>query len=246
MFMARTASLLPTSNAGARLRSLVSLVSRITSIFRSIAIVIAIAVVFLFGVATTVYLSLRSPEVKVPDVVGKDRFEAEKILADADLKYRIRATRPSKSNPDIVMFQLPRAGEVVKTGQTVAMDISRVTKEGETPENVTPDEPVENRNTNSAANSNENKPKKPKPKNTNENANGNTNKTANANRANVNASPANVNATPRANMNAVPRANVNATPRANVNRTVLPNVNARPAAANENKRPVAPRPTPKP
>jgi beta-lactam-binding protein with PASTA domain len=221
---------------------LVSLVTRIASIFRSIAIVIAIAVVFLFGVATTVYLSLRSPEVTVPDVVGKDRFEAEKILAAADLKYRIRATRPSKSNPDIVMFQLPRAGEVVKTGQTVAMDISRVTKEGETPENVTPDEPIENRNTNSAANGNENKPKKPKPKNTNENVNGNTNgnsnKAVNANRANVNASPANV--------NAVPRANVNATPRANVNRPALPNVNARPAAANDNKRPVTPRPTPKP
>ena len=240
--MEPTASLLPSSNAGARLRSLVSLVTRIASIFRSIAIVIAIAVVFLFGVATTVYLSLRSPEVTVPDVVGKDRFEAEKILAAADLKYRIRATRPSKSNPDIVMFQLPRAGEVVKTGQTVAMDISRVTKEGETPENVTPDEPIENRNTNSAANGNENKPKKPKPKNTNENANGNTNgnanKAVNANRANVNASPANV--------NAVPRANVNATPRANVNRPALPNVNARPAAANDNKRPVTPRPTPKP
>ena len=197
---------------------------------------IAIAVVFLFGVATTVYLSLRSPEVKVPDVVGKDRFEAERILAEADLKYRIRATRPSKSNPDIVMFQLPRAGEVVKTGQTVAMDISRVTKEGETPENVTPDEPVENRNINSAANSND-KPKKPRPKNTNENANGNTNKAIVGKPENVNASPANVNATPRAN--------VNSTPRANVNRTPLPNVNTRPAAANDNKRPVAPRPTPK-
>ena len=222
---------------GARLRTLVDLVARITSIFRSIAIVIAIALVFLFGVATTVYLSLRSPEVKVPDVVGKDRYEAERILAEADLKYRIRATRPSKSNPDIVMFQLPRAGEVVKTGQTVAMDISRVTKEGETPENVTPDEPIENRNTNSAA-GNENKPKKPRPKNTNENANGNTNNAVNANRANANASPANV--------NAIPRANVNATPRANRNRPVAPNVNARPAATIDNKRPVAPRPTPKP
>jgi beta-lactam-binding protein with PASTA domain len=225
----------------------VSLVARIASIFRSIAIVIAIAVVFLFGVATTVYLSLRSPEVKVPDVVGKDKFEAEKILAAADLKYRIRSSRPSKSNPDIVMFQLPRAGEVVKSGQTVAVDISRVTKEGETPENVTPDEPVENRNTNSAANSNENKPKKPRPKNTNENANDNTNRSINANRANVNTTGANVNATPRANVNATPpRANVNATPRANVNRTTLPNVNTRPAAANENKRPATPRPTPKP
>jgi len=209
---------------------LVSLVARVTSIFRSIAIVIAIAVVFLFGVATTVYLSLRSPEVKVPDVVGKDRFEAERILAAADLKFRVRATRPSKSNPDIVLFQLPRAGEVVKAGQTVAMDISRVTKEGETPENVTPDEPVENRNINSSANTNENKPKKPRPKNANENANGNANKSINANRANANTSPA----------------NVNTTPRANVNRVAAPNVNSRPAAANDNRRPVAPRPTPKP
>jgi PASTA domain len=205
----------------------VSLVARVTSIFRSIAIVIAIAVVFLFGVATTVYLSLRSPEVKVPEVIGKDRFEAERILGEADLKFRVRATRPSNEvKPDTVLFQLPRAGEVVKAGQTVAMDISRVTKEGESPENVTPDEPSENRNTNSA-NNNENKPKKPRPKNTNENANGNTNRSLNANRANANASPA----------------NVNATPRSNVNRTTLPNANSRPAA-NENKRPVTPRPTP--
>ena len=123
------ATALPLIIAGARLRNLVSLFARITSVFRSIAIVIAIAAVFLFGVATTVYLSLRSPEVKVPDVVGKDRFEAERILAEADLKFRVRATRPSnEAKPDTVVFQLPRAGEVVKAGQTVAMDISRPTK----------------------------------------------------------------------------------------------------------------------
>jgi len=193
--------------------------------------VIAIGVVFLFGVATTVYLSLRSPEVTVPDVMGKDRFEAERILAAADLKYRVRATRPSKENPDRVLFQLPRAGEVVKAGQTVAMDISRLVKEGESPESVTPDEPTENRNTNSAANNNDNKPKRPprnKNANENANANGNTNRPLNANRANANTG------------------NVNATPRGNVNRTGLPNSNSnsRPAAANENRRPVAPRPTP--
>ena len=215
-----------------------SLVARIVSIFRSVAIVIAIAVVFLFGVATTVYLSLRSPEVKVPDVVGKDRFEAEKILADADLKFRVRATRPSnQAKPDTVIFQLPRPGEVVKTGQTVAMDISRAAKEGESPENVTPDEPSENRNTNTAANNNENKPKKPRPRNTNENANGNTNANGNKN-GNTNR-PANVN---RSNVNA--GANVNATPRANVNRPVQPNANTRPATVNDNRRPVVPRPTP--
>ena len=213
-----------------------SVVTRILSVFRSIAIVLAIAIVFLFGVATTVYLSLRSPEVKVPDVVGKNRFDAEKILADADLKFRVRATRPStEAQPDTVMFQLPRAGEVVKTGQTVAMDISRLAKAGESSESVTPDEPAENRNTNSAANTNENKPKRPKPKNTNENANanGNANKSINANRANVNRTNTNAGAP---NVNATPRSS--ATPRSNIN------ANTRPAAVNSN-RPV-PRPTPKP
>jgi len=229
---------LPPIRAGARLRNLVSVVARITSVFRSIAIIVAIALVFLFGVATTVYLSLRSPEVKVPDVVGKNRFDAEKILADADLKFRIRATRPSTEvQSDTVMFQLPRAGEVVKTGQTVAMDISRAAKEGESSETVIPDEPAENRNTNSSANTNE-KPRRPRPKNTNENANGNTNgntnkatnanKTINANRANANTGAA----------------NANATPRSNVNRIDPKNANSRPAAANDNRRP-APRPTPK-
>jgi len=199
----------------------VSLATRILSIFRSIAIVIAIGLVFLFGVATTVYLSLRSPEVKVPDIVGKDRFEAEKILGQADLKFRVRSTRPTnESKPDTVLFQLPRAGEVVKTGQTVAMDISRAAKEGETAETVTPDEPTDNRNTNSASNTNENKPRRSKPKNTNDNANGNSNINANANRS------SNIN---RANTNS--GVNVNATPRGNVNRPEVrnSNTNTRPA-----------------
>jgi beta-lactam-binding protein with PASTA domain len=198
--------------------------------------VIAIVVVFLFGVATTVYLSLRSPETKVPDVVGKNRFEAEKILEEADLNFRVRAWRPTnQSKPDTVLFQLPRAGEVVKAGQTVAMDVSRPTKEGESPETVpTPEESNENRNTNSSTNANENKPKKPK--NKNENANGNTNANANEN---ANRSPnANGNTNRAANANANrPNANVDVTPRSNVNTNSRTNIN-------ENRRPVAPRPTP--
>ena len=206
-----------------------SLVTRITSVVRSIAIVIAIALVFLFGVATTVYLSLRSPEVTVPDVVGKDRFEAEKILAEADLKFRVRASRPSNQPKDTVLFQLPRPGEVVKTGQTVAMDISRPMKEGETPENVTPDEPAENRNTNRPANANENKPRKPRNRNANENANDNKNANSNANRPAANVGAGNANVTPRSNVN--------------VNRPDVRNANTRPVV-NENRRPVLPKPTP--
>ncbi|HKN84389.1 MAG TPA: PASTA domain-containing protein, partial [Pyrinomonadaceae bacterium] len=174
-------------------------------------------------------------EVKVPDIVGKDRFEAEKILGEADLKFRVRATRPSnQAKPDTVLFQLPRAGEVVKAGQTVAMDVSRAAKEGETPEQVTPDEPVENRNVNTSAN--ENKPKRPRNRNANENANGNTNKNANGN---INANKSvNIN---RANAN-TSGVNANVTPRGNVNRIDQRNSNSRPVS-NENRRPVV-RPTP--
>ncbi|MCA1579577.1 MAG: PASTA domain-containing protein [Acidobacteria bacterium] len=187
---------------------------------------IAIAVVFLFGVATTVYLSLRSPEVKVPDVVGKNRFEAEQVLAEADLKFRVRASRPSnEANPDTVVFQLPRAGEVVKTGQTVAMDVSRPTKAGESPETVTPDEDTNtNRNANSNS-TNANRPRRPRNRNANDNGNANANRT---------------------NANTAGNGNANL-PRTNVNRMSTPNVNARPASnQNDNKRPAAPRPTPVP
>ncbi|MEP6912268.1 MAG: PASTA domain-containing protein [bacterium] len=157
------------------------------SALRRLSIAIAIAILFLFGLATTVYLSLRSPEVMVPDVVGKDRFEAERVLGNAGLNFRVRATRPSQLKADTVLFQLPRGGEVVKAGQTVAMDISRTVKEGESsapavPE-ATPEEKSDNRNTNEAVPANENKPKRNKNKNANDNSNANTgNRNANRNR----------------------------------------------------------------
>lgn len=208
-----------------------NLLNSLLSVIKRLAIVIVIAVAFVFGVATTVYLSLRSPEVKVPDVVGKDRFEAEKILADADLNFRVRATRPSNQvKPDTVLFQLPRPGEVVKTGQTVAMDVSRATKAGEASEVVKPAEP-ENRNTNTNTSSSENKPRRPKNKNENDNANGNVNgnRNANVNRP-INANRANVNS-------ATPNANI--TPRANTNQPLRPT-----GTPNENRRPVTPKPLP--
>lgn len=203
---------------------------------------IIIAIAFLFGVVTTVYLSLRSPEVKVPDVVGKNRFDAEKVLADADLNFRVRAIRPSnQAQPDTVLFQLPRPGEVVKAGQTVAMDISRAAKEGEASETVKPAEEANsnsNSNSNSSGNSNENKPKKAKNKNANENANGNSNTNRNAN------GNANTNRNGNSNRPNANTGNTNTTPRANSNS----NSNNRPGNTNQNanRRPATPKPTPTP
>jgi beta-lactam-binding protein with PASTA domain len=208
----------------------VGVANLVFSVFRRLGLVVLIAIAFFFGLATTVYLSLRSPEVTVPEVVGKDRFEAERILGSADLNFRVRATRPSNQvQANTVLFQVPRAGEVVKTGQTVAMDISRAAKEGEASEAVVNDKKaseekaVENTNKSEpASNDNENKPKRKKTTNTNANENSNTN----ANRARTLTNTANANSRAAG-------ANSNASPSRTVNQ-------------NDNRRPPAPKPAPTP
>ncbi len=206
------------------------------SALRRLSIAIAVAIVFVFGLATTVYLSLRSPEVKVPDVVGKDRFEAERVLGDAGLKFRVRATRPSSQlKADTVLFQLPRPGEVVKAGQTVAMDISRTVKEGESSEAVTPEkrdeDKADNRNTNEADVTNENKSKRVKEanKNANENSNSNTgNRNTNTSRPATNKNTNSVNSNRATNVNSSrPALNGNI----NSNRSLNQNGNVRPPLA---------------
>jgi len=192
--------------------------------------VIAIAIVFVFGLGTTVYLSLRSPEVKVPEIVGKDRFEAERVLANAGLNFRVRAVRPNAElKANTVLFQLPRAGDVVKAGQTVAMDISRTAKEGESSEAIpqnTPEEKPAIQNTNEPAN--ENKPKRNKNTNKNDNANAN----ANAGNRNANSNRPSINRNANANTNGT-NANSNVKPliiNNNANRSSNQNSNVRPPA----------------
>ena len=200
------------------------------STLRRLSIAIAIAILFLFGLGSTVYLSLLSPEVTVPDVMSKDRFEAERILGSAGLNFRVRATRPSQLKADTVLFQLPRGGEVVKAGQTIAMDISRPVKEGEasitpTPE-PTPADKAENRNTNDSAAANENKPRRNK--NTNKNGNDNSNanagnRNANSNRPTSNKNANNGHSNKATNLNSNrPPANANANPARNDNGSTRP------------------------
>jgi beta-lactam-binding protein with PASTA domain len=215
----------------------VNMASGALSALRRITIVIAIAIVFVLGLASTVYLSLRSPEVTVPDIIGKDRFEAEHVLGKAGLNFRVRSTRPNNQmKADTVLFQLPHAGEVVKTGQTVAMDISRSVKEGEASEAVVPEKSPEEKPVNqNEAVANENKPRR----NKNTNANKNANENANANRnANINrpATTKNANAS-----------NDNAATNRNANRPALSvNSNAnRSGNLNSSEHPLTPKPTPK-
>jgi beta-lactam-binding protein with PASTA domain len=186
----------------------VSFIKQALTVLKRILIVVGIAIAFTIGLIGAIILSLYSSQTKVPDIVGKDRATAEDVISAARLNFRVRAIRPvSDSKPNTVLIQIPSAGQEVKVGQTVAVDISRPTKEGEavTPANTNAnnesDNKQENSNANSASDSNDNtRKRKPKNKNGNDNQNGNSNangsanrnRNSNTNRANANA---NVNAT---------------------------------------------------
>src|SRR5689334_3338196 len=158
-----------------------STVRQILLIIKRVVIVIGIAIAFSLGLLGAIYLSLRSSETRVPDVVGKDRAAAETTIEEAGLNFRVRATRATgEAKPDIVLIQLPAAGVTVKVGQTVAVDISRASANGEsnTPASAN-DNTSDNQNQNANSGSENASPsptprKKPSPR---ANANGNTNAT---------------------------------------------------------------------
>jgi hypothetical protein len=231
-------------------------VRNILSAFGKLGVVALIAVAFAFGLVSTIYLSLRSPDIPVPEVVNQSYYDGEKTLARAGLDIRERAKRYKAGvQPGVILDQSPRAGEVIKGGQTVAVVVSRAAKEGEKP----PDEAVieerrEERGTEALnQNTNQNANRR---RNTNRNTNGNANANASANTntsANTNAGgseensnaggaganrntnsarPSNTNANsqrPR-NSNQSPT-NSNARPRTTTTNS------ARPAGANANRRP---------
>jgi beta-lactam-binding protein with PASTA domain len=224
----------------------------ILSAFGKLGLVALLAVAFAFGLLTTVYLSLRSPNITVPDVSGKTYTDGENILSKAGLDIRERASRYKQNvPPGVILDQSPHAGEVIKGGQTVAVVVSRAPKEGEQPvdETVAAERSTErgtegldeNRNTNA----NRRKP-------TNRNSNGNSNSNAAANTSlnsnggeqNTNAHNANAgNANLPVNHNA--NRNSNTATSTNANRSRTTNSNAglriinptRPAGANANRRP---------
>jgi beta-lactam-binding protein with PASTA domain len=221
----------------------------ILSAFGKLGVVALIAVAFAFGLLTTIYLSLRSPNIEVPAVVDQTYFDGEKTLSKAGLDIRERAKRYKPGvQPGVILDQSPRSGEVVKAGQTIAVVVSRAPKDGEKPpDEVVAEERREERGTEALdQNKNQNANRR---RNTNRNTNGNQNANSNS-RSNSNAGgrAENANSANAANRNtnAARNSNLNANAGRPRNSNLgAPNSNARPrttnsarpAGSNANRRP---------
>ena len=207
----------------------------ILSAFGKLFVVALLAVAFAFGLLASVYLSLRSPSIQVPDVVNKNYADGQTELGRAGLDMRERARRYKPDvPPGVILDQSPRAGEVVKAGQTIAVVVSRAPKEGEQPpsEEVAEERREEEKRGTRTENLGEN---------ANRNANGARRRSANKNTNSNAAANSNLNAngsqntSAAGNRNAAPPRNANAAPAGgnrNANRGA-PNANAtRPRTTN--------------
>ena len=191
-------------------------------------IVVALAGAFIVGAVSVIYLSLRGDPVKVPEVVGKDFNASENEIAALGLKLKKRATRYSEEKPNTVLEQLPRPGEIVKTGQTISVVVSEANPEGseapatvqrETTDDaasddstdVTPDKPVKsNKNTNTKKPSQTTRDVISNKSNKNANTTTNANTNGDADSANVKSKTGGENknaAVPPTNKSAVPNSN---------------------------------------
>ncbi len=229
---------------------------KVLSAFGKLAVVGLVAIAFAFGLLLTVYLSLRSPDIKVPEVVNKNYLDGETELAKAGLDIRERAKRyKPEVPPGVILDQSPRPGEVIKAGQTVAVVVSRAPREGERPpdeevaEERREEEKTGTRTDNSNVNANANRERR---RTANRNANaGNANANANAGgSANDNATRNGADPNTR-NANAQANRNLNANRDANARNANQRNANARnsnsgtnrnantrrPAGANANRQP---------
>lgn len=84
-----------------------------------------LALAFLVGLTTVVFMSLQGSEIKVPEIVGKDYADSEHELALLGLKIKKRADRVSGEKPNTVIEQLPKPGDTVKTGQMILVVTSK-------------------------------------------------------------------------------------------------------------------------
>ena len=203
-------------------------------------IVVALLGAFLAGLFGVVIFSLRGEEIQVPEIVGKDFLQSEKELASLGLKIKKRATRYSQEAPNIVLEQLPRPGETVKTGQLVLVTVSRAYTEGdETPVEVEKDTNEEQTvvNDNEPVNTSLTKKDKPKKDAKKANSNANSNMSSGGNQ-NDNSAGENRNSE-GSNNSAKPSNSSNNSNNKNNNRSTAPANTARPQPAKTPAKPPA-------
>jgi serine/threonine-protein kinase len=81
------------------------------------------------GSTVTLVVSRGREKVAVPDVEGRPREEAERLLGDADLQASVTERESEAAEPGTVLEQDPAAGTRIGKGRTVALVVAEAPPE---------------------------------------------------------------------------------------------------------------------
>lgn len=105
-------------------------------IYLMIGVLVFIFIIIPSAALTGLWISGRQkraeqpPQVKVPNVVGQDYRKGEAMLKEKGLGMHVLAKRSDQNQPlDIILDQVPRGGESVDLGYTVAVTVGGVSAE---------------------------------------------------------------------------------------------------------------------
>lgn len=105
-------------------------------IYLMIGVLVFIFIIIPSAALTGLWISGRQkraeqpPQVKVPNVVGQDYRKGEAMLKEKGLGMQVLAKRSDQNQPlDIILDQVPRGGESVDLGYTVAVTVGGVSAE---------------------------------------------------------------------------------------------------------------------
>jgi beta-lactam-binding protein with PASTA domain/predicted Ser/Thr protein kinase len=88
------------------------------------------------GRTVTMVVSRGRRQVEVPDVVGRDREEAERLLEGRGLRVSFRDREDDEREPGTVLEQDPAAGRKIDDGSTVTLTVAKEPKQTEVPDVV--------------------------------------------------------------------------------------------------------------
>jgi beta-lactam-binding protein with PASTA domain/tRNA A-37 threonylcarbamoyl transferase component Bud32 len=77
------------------------------------------------GTTVTLVVSRGKEKVAVPDLVGKTRADAERLLRDADLEAAVSEREDDQADPGTVLEQDPAAGTQIAKGRTVDLVVAK-------------------------------------------------------------------------------------------------------------------------
>lgn len=104
---------------------------RVVRSLKQVAFVLSLGGLFVLSTSVAIYLAMRQPQVKTPQLIGMSLPQAQEIARRLDLELQVKNRRYDDRYPaGAVVDQWPPSGMTIKRGQAVRVVLSQGQRQG--------------------------------------------------------------------------------------------------------------------